>query len=268
MSIYSEALRFYFLAVTRYRVHSPYLYELVSLLLDDRHFYAFDEIEEERKKLLTSKSNMTMIDLGAGSRKGNNQTKRIKDVASSSLSSAWQCQILYKLVSHLEPSTIIEIGSSLGVSSAYISNANPQAKVYSLEGNQDSITIAKTLAEKLKLKNIDFRLGNFDDTLPQTLESLDKIDLVFVDGNHRKDATIAYFNLIKEKAHPNSCIVFDDIYWSTGMTEAWNTIKNDECVKASVDLFYFGIVFFNEDFKQKKHLKIIEDRFKPWQKYI
>ena len=268
MSIYSEALRFYFSSDTRYRVHSPYLYELVFQILDDRHFYAFDKVEEERKKLLTSKSNMTMIDLGAGSRKGNSQTKKIKDVASSSLSSAWQCQILFKLVSHLQPSTIIEIGSSLGVSSAYISNANPQAKLYSLEGNQDSITIAKTLAEKLSLKNIDFRLGNFDDTLPQILDTLESVDLVFVDGNHRKDATIEYFNLIKAKSHANSCIVFDDIYWSPGMTEAWNIIKADERVKASVDLFYFGIVFFNEDFKQKKHLKILEDRFKPWQKYI
>jgi len=209
-----------------------------------------------------------MIDLGAGSRKGNSQVKKIKDVASSSLSSAWQCQILFKLVSHLEPRTIIEIGSSLGVSSAYISNANIRAQIYSLEGNKDSITIAKTLAEKLKLKNIDFRLGNFDDTLSQTLDDLDNIDLVFVDGNHRKEATIQYFNLIKAKAHPSSCIVFDDIYWSAGMTEAWNIIKADESIKASVDLFYFGIVFFNEDFKQKKHLKIVEDRFKPWQKYI
>jgi predicted O-methyltransferase YrrM len=244
------------------------LFEAVNTLLDNRHFYAFDEIEYERKRLLQSKENMSFIDLGAGSRKGNSTSKKIAEVASSSLSSAWQCQILFSLGLWLEPKNVIEIGSSLGVSSAYIGKACGKAQVYSLEGNKDSLTIAKKLVKNVKSRNVEFISGNFDDTLPKLLDSLESVDLVFADGNHRKDATINYFNWIKEKCTSRSCIVFDDIYWSKGMTEAWEYIKADKDVKASLDFFYFGIVFFNTDFKEEKHLKVVEDKFKPWQKYI
>ena len=34
-----------------------------------------------------------------------------------------------------------------------------------------------------------------------------------------------------------------NIYWSKGMTKAWEEIKKDSRVKISIDLYYFGIVF-------------------------
>jgi len=82
-------------------VHSPFFYALISKLLDDRHFYAFDEAEYLRTQLLKSKELMEMIDLGAGSKKGNQEKKLIATVAKNSLSSPWQCRIMFKLIEHL-----------------------------------------------------------------------------------------------------------------------------------------------------------------------
>ncbi len=236
--------------------------------MDDRHFYAFDEAEFLREQLEQNKEQMEMIDLGAGSKKGNAHKKQIAQVAKNSLSSAWQCQMMFKLVDHLQSEQILEIGSSLGISSIYLAKANGKSSVQSLEGNHDSITIAKNMATRARVQNVHFTEGNFNDTLASVLKKMPHVDLAFVDGNHRYEATVDYTTKILAKAHASTAIVIDDIYWSEGMTKAWKEIIGLPQIKASVDFFYFGIVFTHPVFKENKNLKIIEPRLKPWQKYI
>ncbi len=269
MSIYSEALKFYFKSKTIYRVHSPYLFELSTALLDDRQFYAFAEIEAMRKSLLNSTQSITMIDLGVGSRNISNTEKRkISAIAKTSLSSPWQCKILFKLLQFLKPSTFVEIGSSLGISSAYLGSSAPQAQGYALEGNPDSLIIAKNVSRTLKIKNIEFVEGNFNQTLPSVINQLNEVEFVFFDGNHRKEATLNYFEMVKPKTAKHSILVFDDIYWSKGMKESWEQIKKDPFIQCTVDFFYFGLAIVNNDFKEKVNLRIIDKKFKPWQKFI
>ncbi len=59
------------------------------------------------------------------------------------------------------------------------------------------------------------------------------------------------------KATNDSVFVFDDIYWSVGMTRAWNEIKKDPKVTLSIDAFYFGFVFFKTEVKEKVDLRIL-----------
>ncbi len=88
--------------------------------------------------------------------------------------------------------------------------------------------------------------GNFDKTLKPTLSSIDKLDWVFIDGNHQKEPTIRYFEQCLEKCTSDSVLLFDDIYWSKGMAEAWENIKQHPRVSVTLDLFQVGIVFIRE----------------------
>ena len=58
-----------------------------------------------------------------------------------------------------------------------------------------------------------------------------------------------------EKIDENSIIVFDDIYWSDQMEEAWKEIVNNKRVTLSIDLFKMGIVFFHPSIV-KEHYKL------------
>ena len=80
--------------------------------------------------------------------------------------------------------------------------------------------------------------------------------LLYIDGNHTYEATIKYFELALTKKDENTVIIFDDIYWSAGMTKAWQEIKNKKEVLLSIDTFYFGMVFFRSEFVEKIDLKI------------
>lgn len=260
------ALKYYWDAQTIYSAHSPFVYHFMKEVLNTKHTAKdVDLIEAKRQELLSSNDEIAFIELGAGSSKGkNNEIRRISDVARNSLSGPWQCQVMYNLVKQYGIENILEIGTSLGLSTAYFAYANRNAKIITLEGNPSSVDIAKDIWDKLNIGSIDVRLGEFGDTMSEAMEDINSIDLAFIDGNHRKDSTIRYFHNLKSKSHSKSIFIIDDIYWSSGMNEAWNEIIEDESCAFSIDLFRMGIVFFDHTIMPKQHYKLIPYKFKPW----
>lgn len=242
-------------AKTRHGTHSPFVYRLV-----DKIFYntepqnAYTEVEAIRQKLLADDRSITVTDLGAGSHVNNNRQKKVSDIAAHALKPKNLAQLLYRIAADLKPASIIELGTCLGVTSIYLQKAAPQAKVYTLEGSPQTAEVTKETFHNAGLDEIELVVGNFDDTLPGIIDSLDKVDLVFVDGNHQKNATLRYFEWCLPKAHDNTLLIFDDIYWSEGMKEAWAQIKAHPEVTVTIDLFWIGLVYFRkgqvkEDFR-------------------
>ena len=236
-----------FKAKTRHGVHSPFVYRLIDKVIYDfqpKKVYA--GIEALRKQLLNDKRSIQVTDLGAGSKVNNDQTKKISDIARNALKPRRLAQLLYRLAADLKPLNIIELGTCLGITTVYLQNASPKAKVYSLEGSPETAAVALETFQKAGLTNIAEITGNFDDTLPGVIKELDQLDFVFVDGNHQRDATIKYFEWCLAKVHEDTMLIFDDIYWSEGMKEAWSVIKAHPRVTVTVDLFWIGLVFFKK----------------------
>ncbi|HTH81701.1 MAG TPA: class I SAM-dependent methyltransferase [Mucilaginibacter sp.] len=232
-------------AKTRHGLHSPFVYRLVDkVIYDFQPKKVYLGPESVRDGLLNDNRIITITDLGAGSRVNNDRQKRISDIAKNALKPPRLAQLLYRLAADLQPDTIIELGTCLGITSIYLQKAAPHAQVYTLEGCPETAAIAKENFQKAGLNNIELITGNFNDTLPGVINKLDKIDFVFVDGNHQKEATLKYFEWCLPKVHENTMLVFDDIYWSEGMKEAWAQIKANPQVTATVDLFWIGLVFF------------------------
>ncbi len=262
----SKALKYYVQAKSIYQLHSPALYQLANNTLDaSKAFYIQRNIETERQLLLASKEEIDFVEYGAGSINGK---RKVAQIANSSLSSLWQCSIMFNLVEHLKPQTVLELGTSLGISSAYLAAAKKDAKIVSLEGNPSSAHIAKGIASKLNLNNLDIRIGSFDETLKQACDDLNTVDIAFLDGNHRKDPTIEYFELLLQYTNEKSVLIFDDIHWSPDMSAAWEYVQAHPRVTSTIDLFYFGIVILDPAFLDKQHISYIDAKYKPWQKYL
>ena len=229
-------------------VHSPFVYDLLlSTIYNKKNFYSYIQIEKMRNALSLSKHQIECIDFGAGSLVNNSTKKSIQTILHSASKSPKYAQLLFRLVNHFQPDTILELGTSLGISSAYMASANSKSKFISIEGCKEIAIVAGQNFKQLELKNVEQVIGNFDEVLPDVLKNINQLDFVFFDGNHRKEPTINYFRQCLEKASEKSVFVFDDIYWSAEMTEAWEEIKNHEKVTVSLDLFYLGIVFFRKE---------------------
>lgn len=243
-------------AKTRHGVHSPFVYKLVDdVIYDFKNKSGYKIVENLRKKLLSNETHISITDLGAGSHVNNNKQKQIKQIAKNALKPRKLAQLLYRLAKEFKPDNIIELGTCLGITTAYLGKAAPQAQLITMEGCPQTAAVAQQNFNELNLEHVNLIIGNFDEKLPEVINSLQKLDFVFVDGNHRKDATLNYFKWCLPKVHEHSILIFDDIYWSEGMKEAWQEIKSHPEVRVTVDLFWIGLVFFKKG-QAKEHFRI------------
>jgi predicted O-methyltransferase YrrM len=165
-------------------------------------------------------------------------------------------QLLYRIVKEYKPQTILELGTSLGITTSYLSNGNPASNVITMEGATEVANFAKQNFQKLQLQNIQFAEGNFDNTLPAVVHGLSSVDFCFIDGNHQQEPTERYFQQLLPKTHNDSILIFDDIHWSPGMEQAWQAILEHPSVRCSIDLFFIGIILFRSEFREKQHFTI------------
>ena len=234
-------------AKSRHGLHSPFVYRLVDeVIYDLNNKDIYNEIENIRSGLLSDNQVITVTDLGAGSHVNNNRQKKVSDIARNALKSTKLAQLLYRLLKDLQPRNMIELGTCLGTTSLYLKSAATSTELYTLEGCPQTANVAKRVFEKSGIHDVKQVTGNFDDTLPGVIEGLEQLDFVFVDGNHQKDATLNYFEWCLPKVHENTLLIFDDIYWSEGMKEAWSIIKSHPKVTVTVDLFWIGLVYFKK----------------------
>ena len=242
-------------AKNRHGVHSPFVYHLVDeIIYDFRAKKDYQDIEQLRSALLHDDRVIQVTDLGAGSHVNNNKKKQVRAIAKNALKPARLAQLIYRMARHFSPETIIELGTCLGITTAYLAKAAPAAKITSIEGCPQTSVIAQENFDQLKIDNINLLTGNFDNLLPEVIAQNKSLDFVFIDGNHRKEATLNYFHWCLPKLSENGIMIFDDIYWSRGMKEAWQQIKAHPQVTVTVDLFWIGLVFIRpgqvkEDFR-------------------
>lgn len=255
----SEYLHYYFTASNGkgHGTHSPFVFEFITKVLNDKTEYdAYKKVEQLRKELLRDKTILSIDDYGAGSAVSKKNKRTVSAIARNSAKSKKLAQLLFRMVKKYQPEKILELGTSLGITTSYLSYANPYSGIISLEGAGEAADVARRNFDKAGIRNISIVKGNFDSTLLKVLEELKQVDFAFIDGNHRQEPTERYFLQLLPFLNNDSIVVFDDIHWSREMAAAWKTIKKYQSVNCSIDLFFIGIVLFKNEFKEKQHFKI------------
>ncbi|MFD1468221.1 O-methyltransferase [Hymenobacter caeli] len=239
-------LRFRLHAGNAHGLHSPFVYDLyTTVICHDGEFAAFAPIEAQRRALLKSTARLSVTDLGAGSHTGAGRVRRVSAIARTAAKPPRLAQLLFRLVNRFRPVTVLELGTSLGLTTAYLAAADSRRRVITFEGCPNVAAAARATFAALRLPNVEVVEGNLDATLGPALAVLGApADFVFFDGNHRREPTLRYFAQCLAHRTDESVFVFDDIHWSAEMEEAWAAIQAHPKVTVTVDLFYVGLVFF------------------------
>lgn len=236
----------------RHSLHSPFIYDLYQEILAESDIEKQKQIESTRNELINSDETIIIHSPGKKSTVGSGNKKPISEIAKKGISQKKYCELLYKIGVYTKAETIIELGTSFGIMSMYLASI-PESIVYTLEGCENTLHIANNSFRKSKYKNIKTTPGNIDETLPELLLDIKTYDLVFIDANHTMESTLSYFELLLKSSKTNSVIVFDDIYWSAEMTQAWKKVKEDNRVSLTLDFYQMGVVFLDPDL-QKENL--------------
>jgi len=260
MSDQVQRIRSYFghlvKARTRHGVHSPFVYELIDKVLRPAvDALPFAAIENLRSDLLRSDQTIRVNDLGAGSRNIDLPIRRVAEMARTALKPQQQAQLLFKLARFVDANEVLELGTSFGISTLYLAQGAENGRVHTIEGCPQTFRIAQHHFELLRQRNINPVLGSFQRRLPEVLDGLERLDLVFMDGHHAEQPTLTYFEQCLAKAHNDTVFVFDDVHWSRGMEAAWQRVKEHPRVTVTIDLFDLGLVFLRSE-QSKEHFRL------------
>jgi predicted O-methyltransferase YrrM len=252
-------LRYYLVASNGkgHGMHSPFVFEFITKVLNEKTvFPEYEKVESLRHRLLNEHTVLEVKDFGAGSVTGKKNQRSISSITKDAAKPKKFGQLLFRMAKYYKPATILELGTSLGITTSYLSLARPDARLITMEGSKEITEAAKRNFRNLEIRNIEITEDNFDNTLSSVVSGLSTVDFAFIDGNHRQEPTVRYFKELLAKTNNHSILVFDDIHWSREMEAAWATIKNNAAVTCSIDLFFIGIVFFRKEFKAKQHFAI------------
>lgn len=227
-------------------VHSPFVYHIVRHVITGHHA---DEqlrrrMEAYRKSLTDDGTPLMVGSMGAIPRPPRHRT--VGEIAAQTSISDKYGRLLSRLAEDFRPHGILELGTSMGVSAAYMSAGCPSAKIVSIEGLEAVAAVAERHLRTAGMDNVSVLRGDIDILLPQAIDALPggEVEMAFVDANHSRDATLRYFEALAARRAGCSLLVFDDIYWSSGMTEAWRAIVADERVMTTIELPRMGLAYF------------------------
>ncbi|MBC8154258.1 MAG: class I SAM-dependent methyltransferase [Bacteroidetes bacterium] len=250
-------LQYWLQAGNEHSLHSPFAFDLYTrtIQVDDATNPDFAAIRTLRRELRQCRDVITITDFGAGSKVNASNQRTISDIARHTQKSDRFGRLLYRLASRFKAQTVLDLGTSLGLTTAYLAQGARlnNGQVITFEGCPETAGVARRHLHQLDTANVRLVVGNLDRTLTEQVGSIKQIDLVFFDANHQYEPTIRYFNTCLPKAHNDTVFVFDDIHWSAGMEQAWQTIKAHPDVTLTIDLFAVGLVFFRRE-QPKQHV--------------
>ncbi len=248
--------RFLWKSKNEHGVHSPFVFDLVTKCFYDRDAKPeYEILRNYRLELLQNKNSIDITDFGTGSKVFKSNSRPISKIAQTAGISEFRAELLFRITRYFQPNSVLEIGTSLGLATAALSLGNPKAKITTLEGCPETARIAKHQFHKFQLHNIQSEVAEFNTFLQNDQLSITNYQLIYFDGNHAKEATLRYFELLLPSVANESVWIFDDIYWSPHMNEAWELIKAHPKVKVTIDTFQWGMVFFRNE-QEKEHFTI------------
>lgn len=249
-------LKFLFKSTNKYGIHSPFVFDFTINCLEKKplKFHSnYLYYLSYKKLLLADKTFIKITDFGAGSKYFKSNNRQISDIAKYAGISNLKSKLLIKILDYFKPINILELGTSLGLSTLILSQQN-KAKVITIEGCNAISNFAKSQLTSLGLNSITFITSEFSNVLPQ-LTKEHQFDLIYFDGNHQREATLNYFNQSLKSILNETIFIFDDIHLNKEMNESWQEIIKNPQISVSIDTFYFGIVFFRNE-QPKQHFFI------------
>ena len=245
--------KFLLRSTNQHGVHSPFVFDLLTKCIYKKQDIP-TALRAYRAQFRNNIDTIEITDFGTGSRVFNSNTRKIKDIAKHAGITQKRQRLLFKITQYLRVSEILELGTSLGLATSALSLGNPDGHITTVEGCPNTAVTAKEGFEAFQLNNINLINLKFEDFFAAP-NFQKKIDLVYIDGNHSKENTLDYFNKLLPNVHNNTVLIFDDIYWSPAMTEAWNEIIAHPEITVSIDSFYWGLVFFRKE-QKKQHFTL------------
>ena len=237
--------------------HSPFVYDFIrNVLINKKKYPAYKQIAQLCKRLKKDHHIVDIEDFCERTIIPISQKVKMADLYRSRVKPAKYDQLFFRMARHYKSQYVLEIASSLGITTSYLAIANPDTTIVTYEESEAIAKIAAQNFSSLSIKNTIQILDNINSPLKDTLNKITQLDFVFVNGNNCKETILFYWNMLYNKAHNETLFIFDKIHGGTEMEEVWKEIQQLDMVTCTIDLFFIGIVSIRKEIKEPVHLSI------------
>jgi predicted O-methyltransferase YrrM len=263
MAKLTDYLQYLWRSKSKHGVHSPFVFDFVTKVLPHRLSAMGARIDALRLECMHDSSLLAIEDFGAGY--GGNAAphiqKSVREVTRSSARGRREGELLARICTHYAPQQVLELGTNLGFASLYMSTAiAADAQLVTVEGSTELAAMAGKHFGQFALRPVQI-VAEFEQALRHEIDwAAFAPNLVLLDGNHRKQATLDYVDFLLPRVAQGAILILDDIYWSAEMAEAWRQIIQHPRVTVSIDLFALGICFLDRPQAQEQFTL----RFRAW----
>jgi len=232
-------------------VHSPFVYNLITKVIREKgSFYRFKDIELLRKRLLY---NNEPIPYPYPGREGKQQQTTIAKIVSREAIRPKTGALLFRLTNYFKSQCILHIGSSMGLSTLYLTSYAPGLRCVSLGTIPEFAPIAEWVYKEAARTTIDQHIGNLNELLPVILKEDAGFDFVFFNNRREQEDTLHLFTLCMQYIHTDCVFVIDGIRNNKRTLSHWKEICTKQEVTVSLDLYNLGIVFVNKKLYKRNY---------------
>lgn len=228
-------------------IHSPYLFHLVTRIIEeDLPYYKYSLIEKVRKL-------MSQVDerIGVFNDDGTKRLRKIKSVVGDYAITPKYGQLLFRLVNYYKPSVILEYGTTCGISTMYMAAPNSKTSVYSLSKQPEMADLSQSMCERIAMHNI--KRSKATDLMAEAqrlVQEMPEDDFLYINSATPAEVS-TLVNLRMARNGKRFFIVVPNPYTTDEMWNVWQALKADERVKLSINIFNLGILIANENLQKE-----------------
>ena len=235
-----------------YGVHSPFVYNLITKVIEERcSYYSFYDIELIRKQLLFRDNLITYPDR---QQMGRFRQRPVGEIVEREAIKPKHGALLFRLTNYFKSRRILQLGPSMGLSTLYLTSYAPGLKCIALENVPQFAAIARIAFEKAAHNPIDLRVGSYRELLSDALKDMGQVDFVFFNTLYEQQNNQYLFEECLKYVHPDTIFVFEGIKASRKMRDFWQQVSGHPEVSITVDLYSMGLVFFNKHFHKSDYI--------------
>ena len=240
----------------RYRkgfgVHSPFVYNLITKVIEERcPYYCFDDIELVRKQLLFCNATLTLPE-----RTRNRKVCRrtVGQVVAHEAIKPKHGALLFRLANYFKSKQILQLGCSVGIPTLYLTAYASEVHCIVLESVPELASVARMAFEKAACRSADLRVGAYGDLLPEALAEMPCPDLIYFDASIGWQEQADLFEACLQRAGDDTLFVFEGIRANRRMRAFWKAACQRAEVTISVDLYSMGLLFFNKKLHKRNYI--------------
>jgi len=228
-----------------YGVHSPFVFELITKVIEEkRAYYCYESLRKIRWQLQQEERK---IKIG-------NKEMSVKRALRQHCFSTSECELLFRLANYFQPAMIGVVGSGLGLVPLYLAAYSKTMQCVVFEPEQDIAQIAQNVIHKSVKASIDVIEKAFDTA---HLPLAHPYDLIVWGKGIAEEFTVDVFEKILPHVAEQCVLVLSGINDSSKAKQTWQTICTHPRVTVTVDLCTLGIIYLHPNLNRKTYKSVV-----------